>query len=115
MSTRQQTGPRLHHYLPLPPLSLREVPPVLRQPHLITTYSHLPDRSIVPGDASMAYHSPCPIGSDLNYGFSRRIERKADEEEHLDGLCDALRRVWDDGDQGERQGGIITWRGMITR
>lgn len=63
----------------------------------------------------MAYYSPCPIGSDLNYGFDRRVERKEDEEEHLDGICGALRREWEKGRQGEREGGIITWRGMITR
>lgn len=43
------------------------------------------------------------------------MERKEDEEEHLDGLCEALQRVWEGGERGERKGGIVTWRGMITR
>ena len=80
----------------------------------------------------MPYYRECPIGADLNYGFDRRIERTGDEEEHLDGLCEALQRTWesrgagaaaaaethgegDGAEQGERQGGVITWRGMLTR
>ena len=104
----------------------------------------------------MPYYQQCPVGADLNYGFDRRVERTGDEEEHLDGVCEALERVWrrydagvsskasqgdergGDGDrdhvadarkagemggresdegpsQGERKGGVITWRGMLTR
>ena len=63
----------------------------------------------------MAYYSPAPIGSDLNYGFERRIERDESIDEHLDGLCEALREVEERGGQAERKGGIITWRGMVTR
>jgi RAT1-interacting protein len=74
----------------------------------------------------MPYYQECPIGADLNYGFDRRVERTGDEEEHLDGLCEALQRTWrayeegegggkSEGEMGERRGGIITWRGMLTR
>ncbi|WRT69205.1 uncharacterized protein IL334_006189 [Kwoniella shivajii] len=103
------------HFLPLPPLSLRAPPPVYRRPALITTYSHQPDRSIKHDDSSMAYYRPALIGSDLNYGFETKVERDEDEDEHLDGLCDALREVQESGQQAERKGGIVTWRGMITR
>lgn len=63
----------------------------------------------------MAYYRPAPIGADLNYAFDRQVERDENVDEHLDGLCEALRRVWEMGGKGERKGGIITWRGMITR
>ena len=104
----------LHHYLPLPPKSLQTPPPQYHLPTLITTYSHQPDRKIVHDDSSMAYYSPAPLGADLNYGFERRIERDESIDEHLDGLCESLQRAAERGD-GERKGGIITWRGMITR
>ncbi len=115
MSRPSPSTGKVHHYLPLPPLSLRTQAPHYRKPHLITTYSHLPDRSTVPGDASMAYYSPCPVGADLNYAFDRRVERGEDVEEHLDGLCEALQWLGEAGERPERKGGIITWRGMITR
>jgi RAT1-interacting protein len=63
----------------------------------------------------MAYYKAAPLGCDLNYGFETKIERDEDVDEHLDGLCVSLRKVWDDGGLGERKGGVITWRGMITR
>lgn len=63
----------------------------------------------------MAYYRQAPIGVDLNHGFERLTERDEGIDEHLDGLCDALRVVQERGRKGERRGGIITWRGMITR
>lgn len=107
--------PRSSFPLALPPADLAIPPPVYRRPALITTYSHLPDRSIQHDDSSMAYYSPAPLGIDLNYGFERRTERDESIDEHLDGLCEALREVEERGDQAERRGGIITWRGMVTR
>ncbi|WWC98132.1 hypothetical protein V866_005023 [Kwoniella sp. B9012] len=104
--------PQTSHFLPLPPLSIRAPAPSYRKPTLVTTYSHQPDRTITHDDSSMAYYRAAPIGSDLNYGYERRVERDESVDEHLDGLCDALREVQG---KGERKGGIITWRGMITR
>lgn len=106
---------RIHTFLPLPPRSLQKPPPAYHLPTLITTYSHLADRSITHDDSSMAYYRQAPIGADLNTGFERKIERDEDVDEHLDGLCEALRHVWEGGKKGERRGGVITWRGMITR
>ena len=103
------------HNIPLPPPDLSIPPPAYRLPALISTYSHLPDRSIRHDDTSMAYYSPAPIGADLNYGFENRIERDESVEEHLDGLCEALKRVEEQGGKAQRAGGVITWRGMITR
>ncbi|TXT14860.1 uncharacterized protein COLE_01053 [Cutaneotrichosporon oleaginosum] len=96
--------------LGLPPAHLPPPPPY-RKPVLVTTYSHLPDRRLVSGDASMAYFRPggAPPGADLTYGFSERIERDEALEEHLDGMCWALRGG------GERRGGVVSWRGMMTR
>ncbi|WVR08944.1 hypothetical protein IAU60_006003 [Kwoniella sp. DSM 27419] len=102
-------------FLPLPPRDIRSPTPTYRAPTLITTYSHQPDRNIHHDDSSMAYYRPAPTGCDLNHGFERRIERDESVNEHLDGLCEALRRVSRQGGQAERRGGIITWRGMITR
>ncbi|GMK55772.1 hypothetical protein CspeluHIS016_0208280 [Cutaneotrichosporon spelunceum] len=98
--------------LPLPPTQLPP-PPAYRQPVLVTTYSHLPDRRLEAGDASMAYLRPGGAlpGSDLEYGFEDRIERDEALEEHLDGMCWALRSH----DHPERKGGVVSWRGMMTR
>ena len=104
-----------HHFLPLPPRSISVPPPPYHRPTLLTTYSHLPDRSISHDDASMPHYRAAPTGADLNHGFDRRIERDEDINEHLDGLCESLRRSWEVDGRGERRGGIITWRGMITR
>ncbi|WVF65405.1 hypothetical protein IAT40_000132 [Kwoniella sp. CBS 6097] len=114
------SGRNTAHFLPLPPLSIRTPPPSYRYPNIITTYSHQPDRSITHDDTSMAYYDEAPIGCDLNYGFESKIERDEDVDEHLDGLCEALMEVHEKHDKGgdgagERKGGIITWRGMITR
>lgn len=109
------TRPGVHTFLPLPARSLQTPQPAYHQPTLISTYSHLPDRSMIHDDTSMAYYRPAPIGADLNTGFERKIERDEDVDEHLDGLCEALRNVWEGGGRGERRGGVVTWRGMITR
>ena len=106
---------KVHTFLPLPPRSLQAPPPEYHAPTLITTYSHLPDRSIRHDDVSMPYYSPAPIGCDLNYGFDSKIERDDNMDEHLDGICEALMEVAQSGRKGERRGGIITWRGMVTR
>ena len=63
----------------------------------------------------MMYYREAPVGVDLNYRFDERTERGEDDDEHLDGICEALQNVLEKGEQGERKGGIITWRGMITR
>lgn len=105
------------HFLPLPhPAQSRGRAPPYAQPVLLTTYSHLPDRSIEHSDASMAYYRQAPLGADLNYGYERRIERDENEEEHLDGLCWALKELEErQGADARRRGGVVTWRGMITR
>ncbi|KAL1407664.1 decapping endonuclease targeting mRNA [Vanrija albida] len=100
--------------LDLPPRNL-PAPPQYRQPVLITTYSHLADRSIEPGDASMAWYRGAPAGADLRYGLERRIERDESVDEHLDGLVDSLRRAIEERGAAERPGGVVTWRGMLTR
>lgn len=63
----------------------------------------------------MAWYRPPPVGADLKYGLERRIERDDSVDEHLDGLVDSLRRVIEDGGGAERKGGVVTWRGMLTR
>lgn len=115
LDMQPQAGPSTPLYLPLPPRHLAAPPPAYHRPVLISTYSHQPDRSIVHDDSSMAYYRPAPMGSDLNYAFDRRVERDESVEEHLDGLCEGLRRVIELGGNAERKGGVITWRGMITR
>ncbi len=89
---------------------------IIEKPHLLTTYSHLANREIVHNNESMVYHSPAPIGVDLNYGFERMIERDPmkDIEEHLDGLCESLRR-WSEEGGKMKKGSLVTWRGMMTR
>jgi RAT1-interacting protein len=111
----RMSGPATHTYLPLPPRNLREPPPAYRRPALVSTYSHQPDRSIKHDDSSMMYYRESPEGVDLRYRFDERKEREEDEDEHLDGICEALQNVLEKGEQGERKGGIITWRGMMTR
>ncbi|EKD04237.1 enzyme regulator [Trichosporon asahii var. asahii CBS 8904] len=96
-------------HLSLPPGHLPP-PPAYARPKLLGTYSHLPDRRIVPGDASMAYYRPAPLGADLTYGAKERIDRDESVEEHLDGLVESFRRIG-----RERPGGVVTWRGMLTR
>lgn len=96
-------------HLSLPPGHLPP-PPAYARPKLLGTYSHLPDRRIVPGDASMAYYRPAPLGADLTYGVKERIDRDESVEEHLDGLVESFRRIG-----RERPGGVVTWRGMLTR
>jgi len=63
----------------------------------------------------MAYYRQASIGCDLNHGFEQKAERDENIDEHLDGLCEALMEVGKKGGNGERKGGIVTWRGMITR
>ena len=116
MSRGDSQSSGIHTFLPLPPRSLQVPPPPYHRPKLIGTYSHLPDRSIVYDDTSMAYYRKAPLGCDLNYGFERKVERDEDEEEHLDGLCESLMEIEQRKGKGVlKKGGVVTWRGMITR
>jgi hypothetical protein len=103
-------------FCPLSQSSTSTSPLGIQKPHLLTTYSHLPNRDIVHSNESMVYHTPAPIGVDLNYGFESKVERdpENDMEEHLDGLCQSLRR-WVEGGGNLKSGSLITWRGMLTR
>ncbi|KAL7421087.1 decapping endonuclease targeting mRNA [Cryptotrichosporon argae] len=105
----------VHTFLPLPPRHLRSPAPPYALPRLLTTYSHLPDRSLSFDDASMAYYRQAPIGADLTYGFERKVERDESVDEHLDGLCEAIRRAEEEGGEALQRGSVVTWRGMVTR
>lgn len=102
-------------FQPLPPRNIQDPLPVFRQPVLLATYSHQPDRSIAHDDSSMAYYRQAPLGANLTHAFERQIERVEEVEEHLDGLCYALMKLEQEGKPAERRGGVITWRGMTTR
>ena len=106
---------QVNTFLPLPPRELGVLPPAYHRPVLVSTYSHLADRSIRHDNSSMTYHRLAPLGVDLNHGFAKRVERDEDLDEHLDGICEALMNVGNRGEKAERMGGVITWRGMITR
>ena len=109
------SNPKVHTFLPLPARGSQTPPPPYHQPVLIATYSHQHDRSIKHDDSSMAYYRQAPLGADLNYGFDRQTERDENVDEHLDGICEGLMELGRKGSKAERKGGIITWRGMITR
>jgi hypothetical protein len=88
--------------------------PMYQSPHLIATYSHLPDRTIQHTDASMSYHKGASIGDDLKAGYGSMIERDPLLDEHLDGLCESLLKYRTEGGD-MKKGALITWRGMMTR
>ncbi|RSH76626.1 Protein rai1 [Apiotrichum porosum] len=117
-------SPSVHSTPPLTKWIPRIPGPAARQPPKAASVcaaspdrhdTYLPSRAIEQGDASMVYYRPAPIGADLRYGFERRVERDESVEEHLDGLCDALRVLHEGGRGAERLGGVVTWRGMMTR
>ncbi|KAJ9124109.1 hypothetical protein QFC22_000904 [Naganishia vaughanmartiniae] len=88
--------------------------PLYQNPHLITTYSHLPDRTIQHTDASMSYFKGASVGDDLKAGYGSLVERNPLLDEHLDGLCESLSKYRQEG--GDiKKGALITWRGMMTR
>ncbi|KAJ9109885.1 hypothetical protein QFC19_001864 [Naganishia cerealis] len=98
--------------LPLVQTSLSALP-MYQSPHLIATYSHLPDRSIQHSDASISYHKGASIGDDLKAGYGSYIERDPLLNEHLDGLCQSLLKYRKEGGS-LKSGALITWRGMLT-
>lgn len=85
-----------------------------QSPHLIATYSHLPDRKIQHSDVSMSYYKGASIGDDLKAGYGSMIERDPLLDEHLDGLCESLLKYRKEGGK-IKEGALITWRGMMTR
>jgi RAT1-interacting protein len=88
--------------------------PAYQAPHLIATYSHLADRTIVHNDASMAYYKGASAGDDLKAGYENFIERDPFLEEHLDGVCASLLKFRREGGQ-MKDHAIITFRGQLTR
>lgn len=90
-------------------------PPVpFQQPTTLTTFSYDSKRELRFDDSALRYYVDPPHGADLRYGYERWIKRP-EEKGRLDGLLKAWVNVRDGFPDGFLNGGVIAWRGVMTR
>lgn len=97
------------------PPSGRDGPPVpFQQPTSLTTFSYNSKRELRFDDSAMRYYVDPPHGADLHYGYERWVKRP-EEKGRLDGLLKAWLKVRNGFPDGTMHGGVIAWRGVMTR
>jgi len=102
-------------YPPKGPSSGHSGPPVpFQQPTPLTTFSYDPKRELRFDDSALRYYVDPPIGADLRYGYERWVKRP-EEKGRLDGLLNAWLKVRNGFPDGFMNGGVIAWRGVMTR
>ena len=85
-----------------------------QQPTPLTTFSYDSKRELRFDDSSVRYYVDPPRGADLRYGYERWVKRP-EEKGRLDGLLKAWLRVRNGFPDGFLNGGVIAWRGVMTR
>jgi hypothetical protein len=90
-------------------------PPVpFQQPTPLTTFSYDSKRELRFDDSALRYYVDPPHGADLRYGYERWVKRP-EEKGRLDGLLKAWLKVRNGFPEGTMNGGVIAWRGVMTR
>ena len=102
-------------YPPKSPSSGKSGSPVLfQQPTPLTTFSYDSKREFRFDNSSLRYYVDPPHGADLRYGYERWVKRP-EEKGRLDGLLKAWLKVRNGFPEGSMNGGVIAWRGVMTR
>lgn len=90
-------------------------PPVpFQQPTPLTTFSYDSKRELRFDDSALRYYVDPPNGADLRHGYERWVKRP-EEKGRLDGLLKAWLKVRSGFPDGFMNGGVIAWRGVMTR
>lgn len=85
-----------------------------QQPTPLTTFSYDSKRELRFDDSALRYYVDPPHGADLRYGYERWVKRP-EEKGRLDGLLKAWLKVRNGFPEGFMNGGVIAWRGVMTR
>lgn len=97
------------------PSSGKNGPPVpFQQPTTLTTFSYDSKRELRFDDSALRFYVDPSQGADLRYGYERWVKRP-EEKGRLDGLLKAWLKVRDGSPDGFLNGGVIAWRGVMTR
>ena len=92
----------------------RGSPVLFQQPTPLTTFSYDSKRELRFDDSALRYYVEPPIGADLRHGYERWVKRP-EEKGRLDGLLKAWLKVRNGFPDGFMNGGVIAWRGVMTR
>ena len=85
-----------------------------QQPTPLTTFSYDSKRELQFDDSALRYYVDPPNGADLRHGYERWVKRP-EEKGRLDGLLKAWVKVRNGFPDGFMNGGVIAWRGVMTR
>ena len=97
-----------------PPSANRGPPVPFQQPTPLTTFSYDSKRELRFDDSALRYYVDPPHGADLRYGYESWVKRP-EEKGRLDGLLKAWAKVRNGFPDGFMNGGVIAWRGVMTR
>jgi RAT1-interacting protein len=105
------------HKLSYPSRSSRshDIRPVaFQQPTPLVTFSYNSSRVLEFNNSSLRYYVDPPPGADLKYGYDRWI-RRPEEKGRIDGLLKAYMKVREKNPGVSLNGGVVAWRGVMTR
>ena len=85
-----------------------------QQPTPLMTFSYDSKRELRFDDSALRYYVDPPHGADLRNGYERWVKRP-EEKGRLDGLLKAWLKVRNGFPEGSMNGGVIAWRGVMTR
>jgi RAT1-interacting protein len=97
-----------------PPSGNSEPPVPFQQPTPLTTFSYDSKRELHFDDSALRYYVDPPHGADLRTRL-REMGQKARGKGRLDGLLKAWLKVRKGFRDGSMNGGVIAWRGVMTR
>ena len=101
--------------LAYPPKTLNSRSPVpFQQPTPLATFSYDSKRELRFDDSALRCYVDPPHGADLRHGYERWVKRP-EEKGRLDGLLEAWLKVRNGLPDGFMNGGVIAWRGVMTR
>jgi RAT1-interacting protein len=103
--------------LPYPSTTLRShdtQPVAFQQPTPLVTFSYNSSHVLQFNDSALRYYVDPPAGADLKYGYDRWI-RRPEEKARIDGLLKAWMKAKESLPDGGLKGGVIAWRGVMTK
>lgn len=85
-----------------------------QQPLPLVTFSYDNSHVLEFNDSALRYYVDPPPGADLKHRYEHWVKRP-ESKGRIDGLLDAWLKARDKMPPGSMEGGVIAWRGVITK
>jgi RAT1-interacting protein len=96
------------------PTSAPALPVAFQQPLPLVTFSYDSSHNLQFNNSSLRYYVDPPPGADLKHRYENWTKRP-EETGRIDSLLEAWLKAKEKMPEGSMNGGVIAWRGAITR